>query len=623
MASDPNQLIALLAQMPGMVGRSVYEGQEQGLKRRQGEQAIQINDFALNAERQKQGQQEAYRADVDQYLLDPTPAGLMALASKYPQQAEALRKGWDVKDAAVKTADIRQWGSVYSSLKNGRTDLALGQLRARRDAEKAQGVDTALLDQTIAALEDPDPATRNQAIKALQGEALMNLAAADYDKFAQNYKVVGGEAEGPYTLGPGSRRYDADGNLVASAPFAPRPVSVGEGETIVEYDPNSTGGGDQASGGAGGDAVSRMVPITLQAESGNREYNRDGSRVTSPKGARGKMQVMPGTAKNPGFGLSPSDGTPEDDARLGREYLGVMMQRYNNDPAKAWAAYNAGPGAVDNAVKKGGDRWLQNMPAETRSYVNRNMVALRGQEQRGQPRVIAQGAPKPGKVQAQRLTPEEVASEGLDPNTVYYRGENGMPQAVSGQRADAKLKPVPTPIVNAVIENRNSIRAIDKALKALDAYPAGVGLISGGVPSWVSQRTDPKGVDVRAAIADIGSLRIHDRSGAAVTAAETPRLLPFIPLVTDTADTARKKLKRFREEYAAINRDIEGMYTEDQGYQPMLQAGQSPAAQRGAPQGGAPGSSAANPIVIRSRQEAMKNKGKWVRTPDGRVGKVR
>lgn len=113
----------------------------------------------------------------------------------------------------------------------------------------------------------------------------------------------------------------------------------------------------------------------LQAESGNRDTNPDGSPVTSPKGARGAAQVMPATASNPGFGVAPSDGTAAGDRQLGRAYLGAMVQRYGNLD-QALAAYNAGPGAVDAAIaqaKKDGDAgaWLSHLPAETQAYVGR------------------------------------------------------------------------------------------------------------------------------------------------------------------------------------------------------------------------------------------------------------
>lgn len=112
-------------------------------------------------------------------------------------------------------------------------------------------------------------------------------------------------------------------------------------------------------------------------ESGSRDY-ADGRPVTSPAGARFAMQVMPATARDPGFGLRPADpNDAEEMNRLGREYREAMEERYGNDPAKMWAAYNAGPGRLDAALKRGGESWLDLMPAETRAYVERNMRMLR------------------------------------------------------------------------------------------------------------------------------------------------------------------------------------------------------------------------------------------------------
>jgi soluble lytic murein transglycosylase len=124
--------------------------------------------------------------------------------------------------------------------------------------------------------------------------------------------------------------------------------------------------------------IDRMVAITAQSESGNRETNPDGSTVTSPKGAQGSMQVMPTTNTDPGFGVTPAqDNSPAERARVGRDYLTAMVQKYA-DPAKAWAAYNAGPGTLDAAVAKANaagtpGAWLANMPQETQAYVQKNV----------------------------------------------------------------------------------------------------------------------------------------------------------------------------------------------------------------------------------------------------------
>lgn len=126
--------------------------------------------------------------------------------------------------------------------------------------------------------------------------------------------------------------------------------------------------------------ISRMVAITAQSESGNRETNADGSTVTSPKGAQGSMQVMPSTNLDPGFGVRPAaDNSPQERARVGADYLTAMVQRYG-DPAKAWAAYNAGPGALDDALAKAKaagtpNNWLVNLPTETQQYVQKNVAA--------------------------------------------------------------------------------------------------------------------------------------------------------------------------------------------------------------------------------------------------------
>lgn len=98
----------------------------------------------------------------------------------------------------------------------------------------------------------------------------------------------------------------------------------------------------------------------------------------SPKGARFAMQVMPSTARAPGFGLRPANPDDAGDMnRLGQQYRAVMQKRYGGDLAKMWAAYNAGPGAVDNAISRHGDRWLEAMPSETRKYVSGLMARVR------------------------------------------------------------------------------------------------------------------------------------------------------------------------------------------------------------------------------------------------------
>ena len=183
----------------------------------------------------------------------------------------------------------------------------------------------------------------------------------------------------------------------------------------------------------------RMTQITAMSESGNRETNPDGSTVTSPKGALGSMQVMPATMKAPGLGMTgidPATATPEQRAQFGRDYLQTLMQRYG-DPAKAWAAYNGGPGRLDDALKAGPD-WLSKMPAETQAYVAKNVSAL-GAPGGGQPprpteldfvnnalAALPPGSPP----QVTKMTRDQaVAQFGVINKSINEQGDNVVAQA--------------------------------------------------------------------------------------------------------------------------------------------------------------------------------------------------
>lgn len=85
-------------------------------------------------------------------------------------------------------------------------------------------------------------------------------------------------------------------------------------------------------------------------------------RAISYKGARGLMQLMPGTAAR--YGVT-NIFDPKQNIEGGSRYMKFLLNRFNGDVSLALAGYNAGEGAVD---KYG---WRIPPYAETQEYVRR------------------------------------------------------------------------------------------------------------------------------------------------------------------------------------------------------------------------------------------------------------
>ncbi|WP_330208541.1 MULTISPECIES: lytic transglycosylase domain-containing protein [unclassified Pseudomonas] len=122
--------------------------------------------------------------------------------------------------------------------------------------------------------------------------------------------------------------------------------------------------------------------------------------AVSTKGARGLMQLMPGTARDMAakLGLDFSEERLTRDGEynktLGVAYLKDMLERYDGHQALAVAAYNAGPGKVDEWLQRNGDprtgqigteAWVQRIPyEETRNYTRSILQDLQQQRLRGE-----------------------------------------------------------------------------------------------------------------------------------------------------------------------------------------------------------------------------------------------
>ena len=109
--------------------------------------------------------------------------------------------------------------------------------------------------------------------------------------------------------------------------------------------------------------------------------------AVSHAGARGMMQLMPGTARETAgklgmaydFGRLTSD--PSYNMLLGTSYFSVLLDQWGGNAVLAVASYNAGAGNVRKWVRANGDprmagvdmiQWIEEIPFfETRNYVQR------------------------------------------------------------------------------------------------------------------------------------------------------------------------------------------------------------------------------------------------------------
>jgi soluble lytic murein transglycosylase-like protein len=94
--------------------------------------------------------------------------------------------------------------------------------------------------------------------------------------------------------------------------------------------------------------------------------------ATSPKGAMGLMQVMPGTYADlrARYGLGPDPYDSRDNILAGTAYLREMYDRYGSPGFLA--AYNAGPGRYEDYLAG------RPLPSETRTYLARLRPAVGG-----------------------------------------------------------------------------------------------------------------------------------------------------------------------------------------------------------------------------------------------------
>jgi hypothetical protein len=155
--------------------------------------------------------------------------------------------------------------------------------------------------------------------------------------------------------------------------------------------------------------------------------------------------------------------------------------------------------------------------------------------------------PKPSPTAGLRLkdTPQGTTVIDLKSATSRPVSEPGATVSATGGKGQLQPRAAGNQKLQALaIDNRNQMSLIDEALREVQTNPSALGL-KNMAGDLIAQRLDPKGVKTRTAVSDIGSLKIHERTGAAMSKSELARL-GFIPTVTDTPEAAMTKLRHLR-----------------------------------------------------------------------------
>lgn len=329
--------------------------------------AGQVDSFKGLQLGQARAGQEGFNTGLDKIKTD-----LLATA-KTTRQRQMIEQGWIDIDAPA-----RRMGASW----------ALSQ--AREETKLSFGTEqTALIDSAVSS---DDPQFRDHVGLQVRDNVRRRLEFEGYD-LKQNPQVLAVEEKAALSklhAGMGDRMFSTNepdipaiGEYVTAYgdemtadvrnDFLKRlqgPLQGRMAKADADHFMGLAGPPPEATKPSSRSGVANLDAITIQSESGGNP------NAVSPVGARGLMQVMPATARDPGFGIRPSDGSQQDDVRVGKAYRAKMEQRYGGDLAKMWAAYNWGPGALDNAIKKHGDNWLDHAPAETKAYVRKNIAAV-------------------------------------------------------------------------------------------------------------------------------------------------------------------------------------------------------------------------------------------------------
>ena len=189
---------------------------------------------------------------------------------------------------------------------------------------------------------------------------------------------------------------------------------------VVEGGANA---GDQAQGNM------QVMPKTL-ADPGYQIRPVVTGGANAGDRAEGNMQVMPKTLADPGYGIRPSNGTREDNSRVGREYWTQMVKMFPNDLEAAAIAYNGGPGTANTFIASGRNYDALPDPEQSRGYAQKFMDHLNGDD------LYYTASEQLGQATTELQTAQRLRTEIMDQQNVEAESQYNVSRLLLTDRLD-------------------------------------------------------------------------------------------------------------------------------------------------------------------------------------------
>lgn len=385
--TDPSRLTAQYANMMNMAS-------QQRASKLQGERTRQEMEFARNAEaREVAGEQRAaqkFSLEQSTALVSALGTGLVGIL-RDPSDATIGQVGRTFASVGM---DPEKFGPLLKQIQEipDANDRKLFALQFISQSEPARGAlkyvmpevkETKVGDATVFFDANPNsPIMGQELFRFTAPPEPVKMTQNVVDGTVINTNPLTGVSAESVVGDPTANLATAVRNPTFASTGVTSPYAVGGGTGQPPMMPPATPaapaqavgipvGGSRGAPGAGGDTFNKMI----RQESRGNQFNRSGKPLTSSAGAIGIAQVMPKTAPE----AARLAGLPFDDNRyrndreynlaLGKAYYEKQLADFGDERLAA-AAYNAGPGAVRSALKKGGPNgWVNHVPAETRNYL--------------------------------------------------------------------------------------------------------------------------------------------------------------------------------------------------------------------------------------------------------------